>query len=299
LGSATLGGRTPARVAVVFDWECWWAQKASSGPSRDFDYHPEVLHHYSAFHEAGIAIDVVGPDADLRPYDLIVLAAAYLLRPAQARAIEERVRAGATLVATYFTAMVDEDDRVYEGGSPGPLRDVLGLTVEEYDAFPPEVKQGVRFSAALGKLETNVEYGASLLCERLWLSTAKPLAQYTHEFYAGDTAITVNSLGQGKAYYVGTRLDAPALAAFVAALAAERGIASPLAGGAPPPVGVEVTVRVGPSGKSLLYLLNHDAQAPHEVALPKGSFVDALTGKTFAGTAKLGPRDVLILDAQR
>jgi beta-galactosidase len=299
LGTKTLGGRTPARVAIVFDWECWWAQHASSGPSRDFNYHPEVLHHHAAFHQAGIPIDVVGPDADLHSYDVIVLAVAYLLRPAQARAIADRVRAGATLIATFFSGMVDEDDRVHEGGAPGPLRDVLGVTVEEYDAFSPDVKQGVRFDGPIGNVAPGVDYGASVLCERLWLTTAKPLAHYTHEFYAGDTAITVNSYGKGKAYYVGTHLEAPALSALFAAIAAELGIASPLRDGAAPPVGVEVTLRVSPSGQRLLYILNHDAAEPRTVALPPGSYTDALSDRTFEGTATLGPRDVVILDAKR
>jgi beta-galactosidase len=296
LGTKTLGGRTPARVAVVFDWECWWAQKASSGPSRDLDYHAEVVHHFAALHAAGIATDVVPPDADLRGYDVVVLPVGYLLRAGQARAIAERVRAGATLIATFFSGVVDEDDRVHEGGAPGPLREVLGITIEEFDAFPAEVEQNVRFKSPLGKIASDVDYDASLICERLWLSTAKPLAHYADEFYAGDAAITVNEYGKGKAYYLATRLDEVTLAAFFSAIVAEHGIVSPLRDGASPPAGIEVTVRVSPAGKSLLYLLNH-GNAAQAVALPGGMFTDALSGKTFEGTVSLAPRDVMILDA--
>jgi beta-galactosidase len=295
LGSKTLGGRTPARVAVVFDWECWWAENASSGPSRDLDYHVEVVHHYAGLHAAGIPTDVVPPDADLRGYDVIVLPVGYLLRAGQGRAIAERVRSGATLIATFFSGVVDEDDRVHEGGAPGPLRDVLGITVEEFDAFPPEVEQNVRFKSPMGKLVSDFDYDASVMCERLWLSTAKPLAHYADNFYAGDAAITVNAYGQGKAYYIGTHLDEPTLAALFSAIVADHGIGSPIQGGAPPPVGVEVTVRISPAGKALLYLLNH-GNAAQKVALPGGAYTDALSGKTFEGTATLAPRDVLILD---
>jgi beta-galactosidase len=296
LGQRTLGARTPAKVAVVFDWECWWAQKASSGPSRDLDYHAEVVHHFAALHAAGIATDVVGPHADLARYDVIVLPVAYLLRSAQARAIVERVRAGATLVATFWSGVVDEDDRVHEGGAPGPLREVLGFTVEEFDALPPELEQGVRFASPLGSLGADVTHEASLLCERLWLANAKPLAHYTQQFYAGDTALTVNEYGKGKAYYLGTRLAQPTLLAFFAAIAAAHGIASPLRDGAAPPAGVEVTKRVSPSGEALLYLLNH-GDVPQAVALPAGVYVDALSGETFEGSATLVPRGVRILGA--
>ena len=294
LGTQTLGGRTPARVAVVFDWECWWAQKGSSGPSPDLDYHGEVVAHFAALHSAGIATDVVGPDADLARYDVIVLPVGYLLRAAQARAIAERVRAGATLVATFFSGVVDENDRVHEGGAPGPLRDVLGITIEEFEAFPSEVQQGVRFTSPIGTLAANVDYRASLMCERIWLSSAKSLAQYTEAFYRGDAAITLNAYGEGTAYYLGTRLDEPDLTAFFGAVAAKHGIASPLPGGAAPPLGVEVTVRVSPSGEPLLYLLNH-GDAPQTVRLLAGVHTDALSGRTFEGAATLAPRDVLIL----
>jgi beta-galactosidase len=284
-----------ARVAIVFDRECWWAQNAASGPSRDLDYHAEVVHHFVALHAAGIATDVIGPDADLRQYDLIVLAVGYLVRPDQGRAIAERVRAGATLVATFFSGVVDEHDHVHEGGAPGPLREVLGITVEEFDAIPASIKQGVRFPSPLGSL-ANVTLDATSMCERLWLQGAQPLAHYTNDFYAGDAAITVHGYGEGKAYYLGTRLDEATLGALFIEIAAERGIASPLRGGVAPPAGVETPVRVSPSGDALLYLLNH-GNAEHAVELPEGVFRDALSGKVFEGTVTLAPRDVLILSA--
>src|SRR5262249_26026797 len=157
----------------------------------------------------------------------------------------------ATLVATYFSGVVDEDDRIHEGGAPGPLRDVLGLTVEEFDAFPADVAQGVRLERPLGKLAADVEHGASLMAERLWLTSARPLARYTREFYAGDAAIAVNDCGKGKAYYLGTRLGESTLAELYRVICAERGITSPLRDGAAPPSGVEVTLRESPAGKAL------------------------------------------------
>lgn len=295
LGDRTLGGRTPAPVAVVFDWECWWALAASSGPSRDLDYRDEVRRVYSALHESGIQTDVVGPHADLARYDVIVLPVSYMVRDPQARRLADRVAAGATLVATFFSALADESDRIYAGGAPGPLRDVLGVTVEEFDALSKEVAQGVSFETAFGELPAGVEIGASLLCDRIWLQGARPLGRYTREFYAGDPAVTVHDHGEGKAYYVATRLEQVALGKLLRAICAERGIASPLRAGTVPADGVEVTVRVLPSGKALLYLLNH-GRAPAEVPLEGGAYLDLVTGKKCSGTVALAPSDVMILD---
>ena len=296
LGDETLGGRIPSRVAVVFDWECWWALNASSGPSRDLDYHREVTNAYAALHSGGIQTDVVGPESDLARYDVIVAPLAYLMRADQAARIADRTRAGATLVATFFSAVVDDNDRIHEGGAPGPLRDVLGMTVEELDALPEGARQALRFDHPFGELAADADYPASLLCERVWLHGAKPLARYAHDFYAGQPAVTVNTHGEGKAYYVATRLERNAWSSLLRAICAERGIASPLDRGAPPPDGVEVTVRVSPGGKELLYLLNHGL-VPRSVAIGPGGRIDRLTGNRVTDVARLEPGDVLVLEA--
>jgi len=293
LGTQTIGGRTPARAAVVFDWECWWALSASSGPSRDVDYHREVAQAYAALHASGIQTDVVGPDADLGRYEVIVAPLSYLMRADQAARIAARTRAGAAFVATFFSAVVDETDRIHDGGPPGPLRDVLGIVVEELDALPEGAAQGVRFEVAFGELGAGIEHPASLLCDRVWLDGARPLARYTRQFYAGQPAVTVNPYGEGKGYYVATRLEARAWRQLLRAICADRGVGSPLPGDAPPPDGVEVTVRVSPGGDEVLYLLNHDS-VPRDVAIAD-TRVDLLTGKSFTGTVRLGPSEVLLL----
>jgi beta-galactosidase len=291
LGTRTLGGRTPARIAVIFDWECWWALSASSGPSRDLDYLREVQHVYAALATSGLQTDVLGPDADLARYDVIVLPVTTLIRSEQAERISARVRAGATLVATFFSGVSGEDDRVHEGGAPGPLREVLGITVEEFDALPPTAPQGVRFEGA------STEAIATLLCERVWVhEETRALARYTRDFYAGDAAVTIHPYGEGEGYYVGTRLASDALGGLFRAICARRGIVSPLRDGATPPEGIEVTVRASPEGAPLLYVLHHGGE-PREIALPHGTHRDLLSGRELAGVVLLEPRDVLILEA--
>jgi beta-galactosidase len=72
LGTRTIGGRVPARVAILFDWDNWWAVEYSSGPSVDLKYVDQCLAHYRALHTLGIPTDVVSPDANLDGYDLVV-----------------------------------------------------------------------------------------------------------------------------------------------------------------------------------------------------------------------------------
>ena len=134
----------------------------------------------------------------------------------------------------------------------------------------------------------------SFLCERLWLGSARVLARYTSDFYAGEPAITFNHFGLGHAYYLAAKLDPAGLGEFLRSVCAEQGVASPLANGVPPPDGVEVAVRVAPGRPPVCYLINH-AGADHTVVLPLGNQRDLLTGGLHRGQATLPPRGVLLL----
>ncbi len=228
------------------------------GPTRDLDYHREVVAWRTPrFTKAASRRTSSGRGDDVSRYDVIVAPAAYLVREEQAKSITHRVRDGATLVATFFTGVVDENDRVHAGGAPGPLREVLGVTVEEFDAIPEGgTGQAVLFEPGMLGGQDGDAHAASVLCERVWLQGAKALASYTADFYAGDPAVTVNTYGKGKAYYVATHLAGAALAELLHAICGEHGVGSPLRDGKAPPPGVEVAARISPRGEgdeTLLY----------------------------------------------
>ena len=53
LGDATLGARTPARVALLFDWDSWWAVEMSDGPNRHVRYLDVLASYHRALWNAG------------------------------------------------------------------------------------------------------------------------------------------------------------------------------------------------------------------------------------------------------
>jgi beta-galactosidase len=155
----------------------------------------------------------------------------------------------------------------------------MGVTVEEFDSLPPERPNQVRFVEGPAGGAT-----ASLWCEVLATTTARPLAVYQADYYAGRPAATLREVHGGRVIYVGVLAGAD----FYGPLFDWLGVGPLL----DTPPGVEAAARVGPAGRTL-FLLNH-ADAPASVTLP-GSYADALTGELVGQALDLGPREVRIL----
>jgi len=288
LGKATLDGRMDAKVAVLFDWPNKWALGASSGPSVDLDYVDEVTAVFTALWELGIGCEVLSPHADLTEFDVIVAPVLSMVGGDVATSLTAAAGRGATVIGTAFTALVDDEDMVHAGGAPGPLRDLFGITVEEVDALPPDRRNAV--------VVGDRQIGAGVLCERLFVDGAQVVGQYLQDFYAGETALTRNTVGAGAAFYVATLPSTQGWRELLTTVCSAHGIGSPLAGGAVPPPGVEVTRRIGPGG-AVVYLINHNRAVSVEVTLP-APCVDLVSRAEVRGAITLAPLDVRILREQ-
>jgi beta-galactosidase len=289
LGDRTLGGRVPAKVAVLFDWENWWAVEYSAGPTRDLKYADQVRDYYIALHTLGIPTEIVTSESDFSRFDIVIAPVLYMVKPGVAEKLEAFTAAGGTFLTTFFSGIVDETDLVHLGGYPGPLRKLTGVWAEEIDALPPDRTNDIAFDKTFGDLKGT--YTGRLLFDIIHAETAEVLATYKTDFYAGQPALTVNQFGKGKAYYVATCLGQDALVPLVAKLCADKSIASPVPG---VPAGVEISARVSPSGEQLIYLLNHATEST-TVTLPSGSYRDLLSGKQLSGSVDMAQYDVLIL----
>lgn len=287
LGDTLLDSRVEAKVAVLFDWENWWAVELSSGPTIALKYVEEAHKFYDALYRAGIAADVVGVDADLSGYDLVIAPVMYMVKPGVAKKLEDYVSAGGKFVTTYFSGIVDENDRVTLGGYPGELRKLLGIWSEEIDALLPSQRNRIVTKPGLGLQES---YECGMLCDLIHSEGAEVLAEYGEDFYQGMPALTKNAFGAGEAWYLATSPEASFLREWLPGLCAASGIRPALAAA---PAGVEATVRAKDS-KRYLFVLNHNAEAA-DVTLAGAGGTDLLTGRAIAGTATLPGRDVWIV----
>jgi beta-galactosidase len=288
LGESVLDGRTEAEVAIVFDWENWWAVEYSSGPSQDLKYVPQIHKYYGALWRLGVPVDFVHPSFDLSRYKVVVAPLLYLVQPGFAEKIETFVESGGTFVTTVYSGMVDENDRAVLGGYPGPLRKVLGIWAEEFDAVPPELKNEIAMASALGDLQGSYECG--MLHGLVHAESAEAVASFGKDFYAGRPAVTRNRFGKGAAWYIATDPETKFVEGLMAHLCVEHGVEPVLA----PAEGVEVTQRTN-DGRTLTFLLNHNAE-PVQVDLTPVAGRELLSGQQMSGAAELPGRGVWIIE---
>jgi beta-galactosidase len=273
-----VGTRVPAEVALVFDWESWWALEIPSKPSHDLLLLDQVQLWYRPLWERNLAVDFVRPDGDLSRYRLVVVPNLYLVSDAAAENLARFAGDGGTLVVSFFSGIVDERDHVQLGGYPAPFRRLLGIVVPE---FRPHAEDETGHVTLDGE-----RHSCDLWSDWIELEGAEAVAVFADGWLSGQPALTRN----GSAWYLGTRLDAAAMGALVRRLVEESGVAPPLE--APP--GVEVVRREG-DGRAFLFLLNHGTEdAKVEVG---GGFRDALTGSDCAGAVTLEPFGVAVLRA--
>jgi beta-galactosidase len=286
LGDTTLGATTPARVAVLFDWDNWWAIDDAIGPIQQKEYVATVRKHYQVLWRRNVPVDIVFSDSDLGGYDLLIAPMLHMLKPGLAERITALVERGGTFVTTYFSGVVDATDLAFEG-YPGPLRPVLGIWVEEIDAlYPGQANQIVM-------ADGSASYSCDRLCEIIHSEGARVLATYGDDFYAGTPVVTENAFGQGLAYYIAADPEANFLNDLYGRLLAQRQIAPLLDA----PAGVEVALRQNGS-RRLLFVLNHNHDA-RAVALPAGRRFTELLGRSeVAGNLELAGYDVRILQEQ-
>ena len=201
--------------------------------------------HINALLAQGYTVDIVAPGSDLGAHKLVVVPSLYTVSDADAAAISDFVAAGGHALVTFFSGIVDENDRVRTGGYPGAFRDLLGVSTEEF--FPLAAGETV----ALSNGST-----ATSWTEWVHLAGATAVATFADGPLSGVPAVTRNGFGEGTAWYVATELDATSLRDLVAAAARDAGVAAPLSA----PDDVEIVRRRGASD-DYLFVINHSDAA--------------------------------------
>jgi beta-galactosidase len=262
--AALAGAHVDAEVALLLDWDAWWALESSPRPSVDLRL-PDQLHAcYAALHELNVTTDLRPPGADLSAYRLVIVPSLFSVSDEAADALAAYVERGGHLVLSFFSGIVDGEGAVRTGGHPGAFRELLGVVVDDF--WPLAAGETVSLAWADGRPAGSGS---------VWSEWVEPRdAEVLMTFADGELAGRPAATRRGRASYLATRPDPSTMRALMADACAAAGV-RPALKGAPP--GVEAVRR----GDALI-LLNHNVE-PAEVALDG----EAVT---------LGGRDVLVLD---
>jgi beta-galactosidase len=233
-------------------------------------------------HWASGLVDARDSFAGLR---LIVLPSFPLVDEALAQRLRSFVESGGCLIATARSGIRDRRNHALSCTLPGPLASLFGITVEEAGKTSGSLCLQLADSAA------TVPHGGWY--EILHPTTAEVFARWKLDSQAphaavGQPAASLNRVGQGIAFYLGTFLSDDNTASLFEAIAPLADL-QPLAEADP---FVEIVCRQA-ADRSLLFVLNHYAEPKLVRRLPRGC--DLITGHPIDRSFQLDPYGVAVI----
>lgn len=239
------GTRVRAPVAMLLDWESWWALELPAKPSNRIRQLDQLEDYYRPLFASNIVTDFAHPEDDLSGYRLVLVPNLYLVSDKAALNLASFVKEGGSLVMSFFSGVVDEFDQIRLGGYPGPFVEMLGIRVADWLPLADGDRRMLSFA-------DRTQGYADLWTELIETAGAEVLATFTGSPLDGRPAITRHGFGAGTAIYIGTRLDQPSMERLLRSAWTEAGAEPSLEA----PAGVSAVRRFGPRS-SILFLLNH------------------------------------------
>ena len=248
------GSRVEAEAAVVYDWETRWAIDEFFGFGKaERDYERACVEFHRALWKLSIACDVPNQDQELSKYKLVAAPWLYMLKPGTSERLERYVKEGGTLVLTLFSGYANESDLCFEGGFPGPLRELAGVWAEELDPlWPGQANRAL--PVAGNSLGLSGDYAIDSFCELVNAEGAEVLATYGEDWYAGRPVLTRHRYGKGTVFYLAAKVEQRLTDDLIAAIAKELKLAS--AGPLPPGVNAQIRRK---DGAQYAFLMNFNA----------------------------------------
>ena len=294
-----VGTSVKPQVAVIYDWENAWAIDDLQGLNKERQYQETCTEHYQALWRLGIPMDVISMEQDFSDYKLVIAPMLYMVKEGVGDRLKRFVANGGTLVFTYCTGWVNENDLCYLGGFPGNgLMEVAGVWAEELDPLYPQdknrivMKENATCSSGVGFAS---EYEAHSLCERIHPKDGcKVLAVYGDDFYAGEPVVTYNQYEQGHCYYIATRGEQKFYDDFYLELVTKTKLAMSPFGELPE--GVNVEVRQAEEA-DYYFVMNYTSEEQSIMVPEHLVFTDVATEQHVEGELRLGSYGLCVLKA--
>lgn len=278
-----LNSNLRSKVAIIFDWDSWWAVEMSDGPTRYLNYQHELIKIHKQFFDRNISTDIISKDDDFSKYNLVIAPYLHMVPEVYKQKFEKFVSEGGQLVLTCLSGIVDEYDNAHLDVKPGVFRDLTGIRIDETDS--QEIEE---FNTVVTRDEQIVGQ-CNMIFDVIQLSSAIPVYFYGDNFYKNSPVVTKNEFENGICWYLGSVLDECSLDAIFNLILNECNI-TPIY----TPKNVEVSSRYYDKN-SWNFVMNHNNHEIEMISIWNG--VDILTDKKInkGEMVKINASDLLII----
>lgn len=237
------GTEIMSRVALLCGFESEYAFRLQLQTAGAY-YLEQMQAFHNAFIRYGVNVDIIGQEADLGNYRIVIAPAMYVRSKKTVEQLHAFAQNGGIVLLTARSGVKDENNNCIMQPLPAGYSDMTGCRVEEYDAVG---------NRKIAVVMDGQYYEGTRWCDIIRTESAEVLAVYGENFYAGKAALTKNSYGKGCVYYMGT-VGLPSLCCRLAEMMLQQADIPYVEN---LPDRVEVTVREG-NGRSFTFLFNND-----------------------------------------
>lgn len=263
--SEVTGSRTDAKVGLIYDTQNRWAIASSQGPRNSgAGYARLVQKFYRALKIRGVDVDVISQDHSYDNYRLLIAPMLYSIRGGSEKRLRSFTEGGGTLLMTYLSGVVNENDLCYLGDTPHGLTDVLGIRTKEIDGLWDGESNHI-----VGIMPGNHErtsYSCDTLCELAASLDSNVHMVYGDDFYKYKPVLTSHAFGKGTAWYLAADAEQDFINDLTETLLDQAGV-SPVMDTVPPDVSVQSRED---DKKRYIFAENYGTEV-RQIAVPAGA----------------------------
>lgn len=244
-----------SKVAIVYDYDSLASFRIQK-QSILLDCHQEMKKFYKPFYDSNIMVDIISEDKDFSEYKILILPVMIIWKKELTEKVKEFAKNGGIVVMTYRTAVKDIDNNLTLGEMlPVGYNDFVGAYVEEIESLQEYNSLDLEGEGVFNEIKGK----GGVFRDMLVSKGAEVLFRYNDKFYDTFSAVTKNSYGKGKVYYIGCSPEEAILKLIVDDILNSAELSKILS-----PDNVEIVVRENGDKQIKIYINHNDYEVKVE-----------------------------------